>query len=530
MTTGGGRYNGEVTGHPRYLLERPLGEGGMAVVHLATQVTPAGERLVAIKQIERKESTSGAAHARLVQEARLVFQLTHGNICQVLDLGENQLGTFIVIEYVHGCDLGDLVNRAAPGGVDLAIGLYVAREVARALDYAHRRTDAGGRALGLVHGDVSPRNVLLSIEGEVKLADFGIARARGMLGPGSGLVGGTPGFIAPEVIDGTIDLRSDVYSLGMTLARALGGAPAPEESATARALARSDLGGVREIILRATAREPAARYPSAGEMERALAFELSRRHPGFTPTQLAHVVRGEVAAREAQRARPADRPRATTATTFTMNTLIDQPALGPAAFAPFAETQPAPAGGGGTATMIPVRHRGVARRRRRVALLSAAGAVAVLGASIAIALAVRGEPRRDQPAPAAPAAAASEIADAGAGAPVLAATAPGLAPDAAPVEARPGAGADRPPARPRTGHKAARAAAREPGFVSVSASPWGAVYIDGKRVAAETPLYRHALPAGRHEIRVYFKEAKAYSERRVVDLEPGQHRSIGFER
>jgi hypothetical protein len=296
-----------------------------------------------------------------------------------------------------------------------------------------------------------------------------------------------------------------------------------------RALARTDLGGVREILMRSIAREPTARYPSAAEMERALALELSRRYPGFTPTLLANAVRGEVAAREARRALT-PRPRAPSAdTTFAMHTLIDQPALGPALQMPFAATQPAGSKmpiGHGTATMIPVRHRGVARRRRRVAALTAGGAAAALGASIAIAVAVKDDPPAAPPA--VPALVAIVAIDAGAPA-----AAPASPPDAAP--AAPAADAGAPPARPASrtggGRKTPRTAApRDPGFVSISASPWGAVYIDGKRVAGETPLYRFPLPAGRHDVRVFFKEAKVFSERRVVELRPGQHRSIGFER
>jgi len=98
------------------------------------------------------------------------------------------------------------------------------------------------------------------------------------------------------------------------------------------------------------------------------------------------------------------------------------------------------------------------------------------------------------------------------------------------VQPAPAAPEPRSGARSQSSHKAAvRPSSRESGFVSVSASPWGAVYIDGKKVAAETPLYRHPLPAGRHEVRVYFADQKKYSKRRVVDLRPGQHRSIGFE-
>jgi serine/threonine-protein kinase len=484
----------------------------MAVIHLATQLTPAGERLVAIKQIGRREEVGSAAHARLLAEARLVFQLTHANICQVLDLGENEQGTFVVIEYVRGCDLGDLIAAADPvGGVELPLALYVAREVARALDYAHRRSDPVGRSLGLVHGDVTPRNVLLSVEGEVKLADFGIARARGTLAPGSGLVGGTPGFIAPEVVDGADDLRSDVYSLGATIARAVGGAPAGEQNPIARALAKSDLGGVRDIILRATAREPAARYPSAAEMERALAFELSRRYPGFTPSMLARSVGRLLSEREGRRDRTIDES-ATTGALFDMHTLIDRKAsdVPPQAGPPESER-------GVTASVVPGRRR-AARRRRMVALVTA-GVLAVLGASLAIAL--RGGDD-DEPVhvvavdtPRTTVAAVAEPAAEPAPPPAV----PAAIPDAAPP----------PTTRPRAARKQPRAEV-EQAYVSVSATPWGAVYIDGKKVASETPLYRHPVSAGRHAVWVYYAEQKAYSKRQVVVLSPGQHRSIGFER
>ena len=514
----------------------------MAVIHLATQFSPAGERLVAIKQIERREEAGRAAHARLVSEARLVFQLTHANICQVLDLGENEQGTFIVIEYVNGCDLGDLIATADPaGGMDLTLCLYVAREVARALDYAHRRTDASGRALGLVHGDVAPRNVLLSVEGEVKLADFGIARARGVLAPGSGLIGGTPGFIAPEVVSGTIDLRSDVYSLGMTMARALGGASDPDESPAARALARSDLGGVREIIVRSTAREPARRFSSAGEMERALALELSRRDPGFTPSILARAVSRRVAERESQ-GQPAGLVGSTD-TDFDLETLLDQPALAAASAAAHAPTPPVfpplPSAGV-TASVAPARQRRAIRRRRRIIALGSAAVLAAVGASLTLALALR-DPGGDEPARVQPVASESPGLDqptARPGEPAPPPVEPAPPPVAlatavdagAVVQPAPAAPEPRSGARSQSSHKAAvRPSSRESGFVSVSASPWGAVYIDGKKVAAETPLYRHPLPAGRHEVRVYFADQKKYSKRRVVDLRPGQHRSIGFE-
>ncbi|HUS66686.1 MAG TPA: serine/threonine-protein kinase, partial [Kofleriaceae bacterium] len=355
----------------RYVIEQPLGEGGMAVVHLARMIGPAGDRRVAIKQLARTKEVTAAGQARLAAEARLVFRLTHANICQVLDLGENADGTFVVMEYVHGCDLGHLVSDLEARGrrLDVAVCVYVAREVARALDYAHRHGDGDGRSMGLVHGDASPRNVLLSVEGEVKLADFGIARAMGMTAPGTGILGGTPGFIAPEVASGIVDRRSDIYSLGETLARALG----ERDDASA---------ALRELVLRATARDPSARFSTAGEMERALAMELSRRHPGFTPTVLAEVVRRHVEEREGRTARKV-LPEA--ATDFAIRTFRPQPAPDAPASAP-----PPPVAR--TATVVP-RDVGRPRRIRRVAL-----ALALTGCAVAASVLLW--PRDDDDAPA----------------------------------------------------------------------------------------------------------------------------------
>src|SRR5262245_3983922 len=115
----------------------------MGVVHRGTLVTPAGQRPVAIKRLSARRDADPAARDRLVGEARIVFRLTHANICQVLDLAEGEDGTYVIMEYVEGLDLHALGRRLEAAGRTLepAIVLYVARELARALDYAHRRAD-----------------------------------------------------------------------------------------------------------------------------------------------------------------------------------------------------------------------------------------------------------------------------------------------------------------------------------------------------------------------------------------------------
>src|SRR5262249_47421605 len=161
------------------------------------------------------------------------------------------------------------------------------REVARALDYAHRRTDDRGVALSLWHGDVTPQNMLLSVEGEVKLTDFGIARALGVAAPGVGLRAGTPRYVAPQVERGAGDHRCDIYGLGMSLVVALTSC-APElirtERASLRNLRHELSADLCAILARALDDDPARRFVSALDFERALSLELARREPTFTPS------------------------------------------------------------------------------------------------------------------------------------------------------------------------------------------------------------------------------------------------------
>ena len=115
----------------------------------------------------------------LVHEAKLAARLSHANVVQVFDLGREGERLFIAMEYVEGFDLNDLLRRCSRAKVPLPfeLGVHVVCEALRGLDYAHRRTDDEGRPLGIVHRDVSPSNLLVSFEGEVKVCDFGIARA-----------------------------------------------------------------------------------------------------------------------------------------------------------------------------------------------------------------------------------------------------------------------------------------------------------------------------------------------------------------
>lgn len=223
----------------RYVLFDLIGRGGMAEIYLARAKTTeaGGARLVVVKQILPELSANAKFADALVQEAKLAARLSHANVAQVFDLGREGGRLFITMEYVEGLDLNELLRRCARAKVPLPIefALLVVMEALRGLDYAHRRTDDAGRPLGIVHRDVSPSNVLVSVEGEVKLCDFGIARANDLASdggasanPGDALspeaIQGKAGYMSPEHARGEpLDARADVFAAGVILWELLAG-------------------------------------------------------------------------------------------------------------------------------------------------------------------------------------------------------------------------------------------------------------------------------------------------------------------
>jgi serine/threonine protein kinase len=503
---------------PRYRLEEQLGEGGMGVVHAATMLTPAGERRVAMKCVVTSVSgpRQAAARERLLAEGRLVFQLTHANICQVIDVAEGEDGaTYIVMEYVSGADLARVVRRRRR--LELAHALYVGREVARALDYAHRKKDSRGRSLGIIHGDLSPRNVLLSLEGEVKLADFGVSRALGVTAPGSGVVAGTPGFAAPEVRSGIFDGRADVYGLGVCMYVALTGIwPASDAFAPDRlAHSRPEVSrALEEIVARATARNPGHRFQSSGELEEALAVELSRTAPAFRPTHLAEVVSIERASSERSSRTPVRE-------TVVRSLIATVPHMRPTASS---GSQMAPNG----ATRTLSRSDGARPSRRRLVAVLTAASFGLAGGLLWVVSpwqATRTAPRRA----AAPAAADPEPdgsrAPTGLPAAEPFASAPDAATSAAPERQKI---PRRRRVKDREESRDARPPAAQESRLTVTAEPWGILFIDGKRVADETPVFDLAIPAGRHAVKVYFPSLGRFSRSRRIVFEPGARRTLVF--
>ncbi len=206
----------------RYTILRKVTDGGTAEIFLAKQHGAQGfEKTVVLKRIFTTFYADPQFRHMLVDEAHVAMSLNHSNIVQVLDLGEADGRYFLALELVDGWSLDRILKRAKAAGVQMPppLALYVTAEVCRALAYAHAKRRPDGKPLGIVHRDVSPHNVLISEQGEVKLTDFGIAKAMNKTEKSLGnLIKGKVAFMSPEqAAAAPLDARSDLFSVGTIL-------------------------------------------------------------------------------------------------------------------------------------------------------------------------------------------------------------------------------------------------------------------------------------------------------------------------
>ncbi len=207
----------------RYRIEGRIASGGMGEVYRATVSTVGGvSKSVAVKLV-RSDLAGQRDFAQLfVEEVRVAMVLSHANVVQAFDVGKIDDRWFLAMEFVDGVNLGALLSwrrRSGRGPLPLADALLIAIEALKGLDYAHRRTAADGAPLSIVHRDVSPGNLLLSREGEVKVADFGVAKSTLRdVGSLMGTLKGKIPYMPPEQVrGGAVDRRADLYALGAVL-------------------------------------------------------------------------------------------------------------------------------------------------------------------------------------------------------------------------------------------------------------------------------------------------------------------------
>src|SRR5215831_100078 len=212
----------------RYTLLERLGVGGMAEVFRSKIVLSHGfEKMLVIKRILPHLAADKNFVSMFIDEAKLTAQLTHPKIVQILDFGDVTGQYFITLELVDGLDALGLLRTVAQrrGNIPIHIAVFIIMEVLEALDYAHNARDMEGRAMQIVHRDISPSNIFLSKRGDVKLGDFGIAHAQERESKTqAGTLKGKYGYMSPEqVTGGVLDGRSDLFAVGIVLAEMLMG-------------------------------------------------------------------------------------------------------------------------------------------------------------------------------------------------------------------------------------------------------------------------------------------------------------------
>jgi len=303
----------------QYILLEKIGSGGMAELFKAKKIGIEGfERVLAIKRILPHLSSDEEFITMFIDEAKLIARLSHKNITHIYDFGRIEQNYYIAMEYIRGKDLRSALRRCHETNLKfpLPLAIFIAKEIASGLSYAHRQKDSMGQGLNIIHRDISPQNILISYDGDVKVVDFGIAKASSHSRTTTGVLKGKLSYMSPEQAWGRpIDHRSDIFSLGIVLYEMLTGERLFKGDAEINTLekvraARIDplpssfnielSAGLEQKILKALAKETSERYQDASEMEADLGealFELLRTDPSISLKDFMHdLFRAEIEA------------------------------------------------------------------------------------------------------------------------------------------------------------------------------------------------------------------------------------------
>ncbi|MEK6579916.1 MAG: serine/threonine-protein kinase [Bdellovibrionota bacterium] len=294
----------------RYFLLDRLAQGGMAEIFRARLATKdASGRLIVIKRIQTGYGTNAEFLEMFRSEIKVTMGLSHPNICQLFDFGDEQNQPYIVMEYVDGRNLRQFISRFSETKkiFPVEIAAYIIEQSACGLHYAHTfKEKITGRSLNIIHRDISPQNILISYEGNVKVIDFGIAKAAtNNEATRAGVIKGKPSYLSPEQVSGEkLDARCDIFALGTVFWELLTGRKlfSGENDLAVLKLIESSQSHVKPpstinpkvpreldyIILKALAKRREERYQSADELQRALHKFLYAYMPDFNPSDLSY--------------------------------------------------------------------------------------------------------------------------------------------------------------------------------------------------------------------------------------------------
>ena len=292
-----------------YTLTELIARGGMAEIYRATIPGAGGfEKTVAIKKILPHLAENDEFITMLIDEARIIVSINHANIAQVYDLGKIDEDYYIAMEYIHGIDLSTIVKDLKERGETVPVehAVFIGASIAAGLHVAHNKHDSNGRPLNIVHRDVSPHNVLISFAGDVKIIDFGVAKARGKeQNTNIGVIKGKLLYMAPEqAMAKPIDGRADLFALGLILYRMLTNHLPFEgdnefqiynnilskEIAPPKAFNPAIPEEVNQIVMMLLQRDPSKRYQDGYSAKVDLDRALQNLKPGYSVSRLSRWV------------------------------------------------------------------------------------------------------------------------------------------------------------------------------------------------------------------------------------------------
>jgi len=357
----------------KYLLLERISVGGMAEVFKAKAFGVEGfEKIIAIKKILPSMAEDADFIQMFIDEAKICGQLNHANICQIFELGRIDDSHFIAMEYIWGKDLLQIQNRfrRIRKNMTVQMAAFLASKMCEGLDYAHRKKDATGKPLNIIHRDVSPQNVIVSYEGEVKVIDFGIAKAASRSAKTqAGVLKGKFGYMSPEQVAGkTLDQRADIFAIGTilyelltnerlflgesdfaTLEKVRNVAVPPPSQVNKEIPPALD-----SIIMKALAKDTDSRYQWASEMHDDLQDFLAQTEPVYNAKALSTWMRAQFVVEMRKEAAVLDEQRkigkeamnadkGPSKSTTPPSARLRSPTIAPAASAPKSTSPPAPA-------------------------------------------------------------------------------------------------------------------------------------------------------------------------------------------